>query len=50
MSASGYMDCTDWESADSEEELLSQLKEYHGCTECGEFEDDCTCGKEESDA
>jgi hypothetical protein len=50
MQAPGYLDCTDWESADSEAELVEQLKEYHGCTECGEFEDDCMCGKEQSDA
>jgi hypothetical protein len=49
MSAPGYLDCTDWETGDTEEAVVSQLKEHHGCSECGEFEDDCECGKESNE-
>ena len=29
-SANGYLDCTEWEAADSEEELLSTLRDLYG--------------------
>ena len=49
MSAPGYLDCTDWVWGESEKAVTEELQEYHGCPECGEFEDDCTCD-EENDA
>lgn len=39
MSAPGYLDCTDWETADSEEELIEQLTEGYD-DDANETDDD----------
>jgi hypothetical protein len=53
LSASGYMDCTEWNVLDSEEEAVSYLCELYdlcACPECGELVDSTQDSCEECSA